>query len=537
MSDAREVTCRPRWTGALWILVGLGAAGTAAAVALRAYTGVHAWPAVGVLPALTGLVALWKCTARLRADARGLHSRTLLRRRSVPWSEVADLRLRLMYAQLHRSEESRRVSVLLRDGRTWVLPLPRSWTSDAREFDETLEALRALHRRHGPPEATGEPAHRTVISAGTTGSGWTGSLLLCALLLTGAGLSVWAIPAAGAYERDWRAAVPCAAEPGRQDPGDCPTVVPAVIRYTEPQPNRKTGWLYFTGARPLERLAVSQEAADAFRPGDRVRLTLWRGEVKAVAGDRHTWRDHTAGVGDLAMVAAGLTLLAGYPAARMLLRVRSRRRPDGEVLPSALPFAAALAVTALWLLPLCYLHPTAPFASPTTTTWTALGTVTTLTLVVWAWRATRIRPPGPLGPLGPPGETGQTGERLVRPGEPAEGEVFLPARFLEATAYNPHRFGTHVVVGGDGPPAVVPHSGPGRFAARPVPVSRLTLQRVRRARGDDPGVIPGDWHVAELDDAGTPVRLAAAPADLTRILRELPARRTRPDQPSDLTAP
>ncbi|MEU3198628.1 PH domain-containing protein [Streptomyces sp. NPDC006996] len=531
MSDAREVTCRPRWTGALWILVGLGAAGTAAAVALWAYTGVHAWPAVGVLPALTGLVALWKCTARLRADARGLHSRTLLRRRSVPWSEVADLRLRLMYAQLHRSEESRRVSVLLRDGRTWVLPLPRSWTSDAQEFDETLEALRALHRRHGPPEATGEPAHRTVISAGTTGSGWTGSLLLCALLPAGAGLSVWAIPSAGAYERDWTAAVPCAAEPGRQDPGDCLTVAPAVIRYTEPQPNRKTSWLYITGARPLERLAVSQEAADAFRPGDRVRLTWWRGEVKAVAGDRHTWRDHTAGVGDLAMVAAGLTLVAGYPAARMLLRVRSRRRPDGEVLPSALPFAAALAVTALWLLPLCYLHPTAPFASPTTTTWTALGTVTTLTLVVRAWRTTRIRPPGPLGP------PGETGEPLARPGEPAEGEVFLPP-----VSWRPPLTTRTTSVptsswGGDGPPAVIPHSGPGRFAARPVPVSRLTLQRVRRARGDDPGVIPGDWHVAELDDAGTPVRLAAAPADLTRILRELPARRTRPDQPSDLTAP
>ncbi|MEU3097454.1 PH domain-containing protein, partial [Streptomyces sp. NPDC006967] len=470
MSDAREVTCRPRWTGALWILVGLGAAGTAAAVALWAYTGVHAWPAVGVLPALTGLVALWKCTARLRADARGLHSRTLLRRRSVPWSEVADLRLRLMYAQLHRSEESRRVSVLLRDGRTWVLPLPRSWTSDAQEFDETLEALRALHRRHGPPEATGEPAHRTVISAGTTGSGWTGSLLLCALLPAGAGLSVWAIPSAGAYERDWTAAVPCAAEPGRQDPGDCLTVAPAVIRYTEPQPNRKTSWLYITGARPLERLAVSQEAADAFRPGDRVRLTWWRGEVKAVAGDRHTWRDHTAGVGDLAMVAAGLTLVAGYPAARMLLRVRSRRRPDGEVLPSALPFAAALAVTALWLLPLCYLHPTAPFASPTTTTWTALGTVTTLTLVVRAWRTTRIRPPGPLGP------PGETGEPLARPGEPAEGEVFLPARFLEATAYNPHHFGTHVVVGGGASMSFVkaPLSGLGWFGVAGV------MRRARR---------------------------------------------------------
>ncbi|MES4827556.1 PH domain-containing protein, partial [Streptomyces anthocyanicus] len=31
------------------------------------------------------------------------------------------------------------------------------------------------------------------------------------------------------------------------------------------------------------------------------------------------------------------------------------------------------------------------------------------------------------------------------------------------------------------------------------------------------------WQVAELDDAGEPVRLAAAPADLTRILHALGA--------------
>ncbi|NEC33410.1 PH domain-containing protein, partial [Streptomyces rubrogriseus] len=31
------------------------------------------------------------------------------------------------------------------------------------------------------------------------------------------------------------------------------------------------------------------------------------------------------------------------------------------------------------------------------------------------------------------------------------------------------------------------------------------------------------WHVAELDDAGGPVRLAAAPADLARILHALGA--------------
>ena len=99
------------------------------------------------------------------------------------------------------------------------------------------------------------------------------------------------------------------------------------------------------------------------------------------------------------------------------------------------------------------------------------------------------------------------------------GEVFLTARFLDHTDYNPHGFGTHIVLG-DGPPAVVPHGGPGQFAAKPIPVERLTAVNVRRARGDEEA-ISRSWHVAELDDAGTPVRLAAAPADLTRMLREL----------------
>ncbi|NEC05254.1 PH domain-containing protein, partial [Streptomyces sp. SID7909] len=29
--------------------------------------------------------------------------------------------------------------------------------------------------------------------------------------------------------------------------------------------------------------------------------------------------------------------------------------------------------------------------------------------------------------------------------------------------------------------------------------------------------VPRGWHIAELDDGGAPVRLAAAPADLARI--------------------
>ncbi|MGD3108307.1 hypothetical protein [Streptomyces sp. YGL11-2] len=43
--------------------------------------------------------------------------------------------------------------------------------------------------------------------------------------------------------------------------------------------------------------------------------------------------------------------------------------------------------------------------------------------------------------------------------------------------------------------------------------------RIAGARGSD--TVSRSRHIAELDDAGTPVRLAAAPADPTRILREL----------------
>ncbi|KUJ68532.1 hypothetical protein ACZ90_18270 [Streptomyces albus subsp. albus] len=53
-----------------------------------------------------------------------------------------------------------------------------------------------------------------------------------------------------------------------------------------------------------------------------------------------------------------------------------------------------------------------------------------------------------------------------------------------------------------------------------IPVERLTVTTVRRARGGD-GTLPESWHIAELDDAGRPVRLADTPVDPTRIIREL----------------
>lgn len=131
----------------------------------------------------------------------------------------------------------------------------------------------------------------------------------------------------------------------------------------------------------------------------------------------------------------------------------------------------------------------------------------TVALFALAWRATGVRKP----------ENG-VAEEVGRPGR----EVHLAARFLEHTDYNPHGFGTHIVLG-DGPPAVTPHPGPGRFAARRIPVERLTVKDVRRIRGSDGDTAPRSWHIAELDDAGEPVRLAAAPADLTRIVHELRA--------------
>ncbi|MDG9701479.1 PH domain-containing protein [Streptomyces sp. DH37] len=514
MTDAREVTCRPLHTRAWWFLVGLGAAGAVLAAARAAHHGrlLDGWLGAGLLLALVGAVSLHKVTARVRADAYGLHSRTLLRRRSVPWADVADLQVHLKHERNHRVEEVRRVGLVLRDGRRRLLPLPQSWSRADPAFDAELDALRALHRRHGAPES----GHVPVVSYRTAGRGLVGASVLCGLLLAGAGLAAWFVPGVASGERAWKSAVPCTARTPATERGECLTTLSAVIERTEAARPRQRGRLYFADGRPLERLEISYEDARKFRPGDSVELTVWRGGVREVAGERHVWRAHVPAPGEPAVIAAACALAAGYPGAQVLLRLRGRRLPDDEVLPSALPFAGALAGTGLWLLPLCYLHPTSLFSSPVAVAWAAAGSSATLGLLAWAWRATRVRTPGE------PGEAGGSGAA----GEPAvEGEVFLAARFLEHTDYNPHGFGTHIVLGG-GAPAVTPHSGPGRFAAKRIPVERLTVRNVRRARGGDGDTVPRGWHIAELDDAGEPVRLAAAPADLARIVRELASART-----------
>ncbi|MFF3316723.1 PH domain-containing protein [Streptomyces sp. NPDC003035] len=371
-----------------------------------------------------------------------------------------------------------------------------------------LAALRALHRRYGAPESS----HLPVVPYRTAGRAWAGSLALCALLLAGAGAAAWFVPAVSAEERAWRSALPCAAGTPAAERAECLTTLPAVIARTEANRPKQKSHLYFADSRPLERLDVPMEAALGFEPGDHVELTWWRGTVREVAGERYVWRAHLPTAGSQAVIAAMCALAAGYPGARALLRLRGRRLPDDEVLPSALPYAGVLVGTALWLLPLCYLHPTTLLASPVAVTWAAVGSLATLGLLAWAWRATRVRTPG------------ETEATEAPSGEEGEA-VFLAARFLEHADYNPYGFGTHIVLGG-GPPAVTPHSGPGRFAAKRIPVERLAVKDVRRPRGSDGDTVPTSWHVAELDDGGRPVRLAAAPADLARIIRALgPVRR------------
>ncbi|MFD3308115.1 PH domain-containing protein [Streptomyces sp. NPDC058694] len=522
MTDVREVSCRPPGKRVLLFLAALSAAGAAAALVRSAYSGPDGWLGGGLLLGLLGAGALHKATARVRADTYGVHSWTLLRRRSVRWGDIADLRVRLKYANTPRVQDTRAVSLLLRDGGRLLLPLPRSWSYDDPDFDAKLDAFRALHRLHGTPESD----HVPVVSYRTAGRGWAGSLALCLLLLGGAGLAAWFVPGAASGERAWRSATPCTAATPAAEREECLTTLTAVIARTDATWSRnKSSWLYFVDGRPMDRLAVSSDGAKMFEPGDSVELTVWRGEVREVVGERHVYRLHVPASGELAVVAAVCLLAAGYPAARVLLRLRGRRLPDDEVLPSALPFAGALVGTALWLLPLCYLHPTTLLTDPVAITWAAAGSAVTVAFLVWAWRATRVRTPGENDTTGATG--GVTGEVTGVTGGSAgtgsaEDDVFLAARFLEHTDYNPYGFGTHVVLGG-GPLAVTPHPGPGRFAAKPVPVERLAVKEVRRVRGSDGDTVPGGWHIAELDDAGTPVRLAAAPADLTRILRELAA--------------
>ncbi|MGW1467446.1 PH domain-containing protein [Streptomyces sp. NPDC002308] len=459
------------------------------------------------------LVGLGGAAPVVHADADGVRYRTPLRRRSVPWPDVVAVRVHRVHVN-SRHQEWRRVSLLLHDGRVRNLPQPRSYRTADPEFDAKVRELRALRHRYGAPS---EPEHLHVITKRTGGHrlfgpiAWSVPLLVVALIV-----AIWAVPQSLSDARAWPTAVPCTSATPVAELRECLATVPGVISRTGADRSKRHNYVSIDAGRDTGRIYVPYETAQAYSPGDRVEVTFWRGRPRSFVGAHGSWHDYRAPAGQLLALAVALALGACYPVALAVQRVRARRLPDDEVLPSALPFAGALVVTALWLLPLCVLHPTDPLGSPATVAWSATGTAVSVGLLVLAFRAARVLSPGPLGTDG----SGEADRADGAGGGDAE-EVFLPARFLEATEYNPYHFGTHVVLGGGEVLAVSPHSGPGRFGVKRVPVDRLTLVRVRRVRGEDGDEVSGGWHVAELDDAGTPVRLAAAPGDLSRILRAL----------------
>ncbi|MET9555333.1 PH domain-containing protein [Streptomyces sp. NPDC006645] len=498
-------------TSAVWVLLALGALALPVAAGCVAYrvtwlgadAPFQAGDVVGIVSLVFLLLGGWvlrMVTVSVRADADGVRVRTWLRRRSVPWSDVADVQ---HLVKTHRNGQTYRVVLRRRDGRTVTLPLPQGasgHTSYQERYEKDLAALRELHRRHGAPVAD----HPVVVTSRTAGRAWKGLLALGVALLAGSALAAAFVPATSAHLREWQAAVPC---PAGQFDRECLSTEQALVERTDPARGKGQSWLYFTDDRPAHRTSVDRDAANAFRPGDKVTLTLWRGAVYRVTGPRHEWTEHFATGGEVAVVSALLALGAGVPGSQLLIRRRARRQPADMVVPSVWPFVGVLAGTGVWLLPYVHTLTTDPFLSGEALRWSVPGVPVSVALFWWAWRATRIsRPAVPV--------------TAAVAAAPLTGSTFVAARFLDVTDYNPHRFGTHVVLG-DGPPAVLPHSGPGRFAAREIPVSRLSVGEIRRARGEEGDLVPRGWEVAELSDAGRPVRLAASPDDLRLVLREL----------------
>jgi hypothetical protein len=381
MADAADVTCRPRRKPLQWALIGTGTAGVILAALRFAYSGTLLDVGVytGVTAALMGIACLPTVAVRVRADAYGLHFRTLLRRLDVPWTDVADIRVDVRHGP---RRDVRHVSVALRDGHIRDLPLN---SRDHPDFEAELKALRGLQRRYGGPRTSRVPVLSYPHNV-------AGPLSVCLAALVFAGALAWSVPGSDAEYRAWKAAVPCTAGTPVEDPAGCTSTEQAVLARTKVVHAKGDSWLYFTDSRPFERLGVSWQAARDFHAGDHVTLTVWRDQVRVVTGAHHVWRYHFSSAAGGALGAAVSAVVGLAAGALAVLRVRGRGLRE-EDLPSTGPVAAALGVTALWLLPLCRLHPTTLFSSPVTIGWGAAGSLVTLALFARAWHATRI--PGP----------------------------------------------------------------------------------------------------------------------------------------------
>lgn len=325
----------------VWVLTGLAAVTGAVAVFLN---GTSMLPDEGarvvVIVALGfcllfGVIGAYLAALRVYADDRGVRTRTPFRRRSIFWSDVVEVCVTIH--PVYRSPDQRRVTLRLTDGTTRTLPLPYDQQYGPRneQFDVQVEQLRALHARYGsgsldaldssPRVVPPHPLlHPTVIIG-----------LVCAVFaLPFAAILVFLIlPHTAETERAWERAVSCTDATPSDDVRECLFPLPGKVEATNVDRGFRSfdSWVSFTDGRPVKRVEVSVEAAEAFRAGDDVEVTFWRGKAMTIAGDRYVWNKHVTPARDV-WIGAGVSTLAGtvglIVAVRRSRSVAAARRPD-----------------------------------------------------------------------------------------------------------------------------------------------------------------------------------------------------------------
>ncbi|GAA1426063.1 hypothetical protein GCM10009601_34150 [Streptomyces thermospinosisporus] len=314
-------------------------------------------------------------------------------------------------------------------------------------------------------------------------------LLVCAWLFS-------TVPDHQAEERAYRAARPVSV----------PARVEAKVDEVWGKSTRH--WLHVTERGSERRLRMSDVGDDIYgrvRPGDRVTVEYWRGEIRAVTFDGVTQQTHESPIGDWRMpLGIGLGLV---PVGVLLVwtgwyyRYRYPTAPKGRhtLMPGAVWAAGLMEGTIAFLasgadtvrdallVAACGIPPSA-----------AIGALT-----FWlVWR--RIR------------KADDTSD--IVPVVPAS-RITVSATVHGDVPYS--RYGCNLLVLGDGPPATTPDPA-GRVARVELP-DTLTVERVRGWRlGEDPDAWPGAYKyngvVIECRDGEKQVLIASRRRDAPVIL-------------------
>ena len=223
-----EVSCRPPGRRVLLFFAGLSAAGAGAALVRCGVPGAGRVAGGRRAARAAGRRGAPKATARVRADTYGVHSWTLLRRRSVRWGDIADLRVRLKYANTPGSRTPVVSACCCATDAGCSCRCRGAGPYDDPDFDAKLDAFRALHRLHGTPESDHVPV--VVVPHRRTGLGRVAGPVPAAA--RGRGPAAWFVPDAASGERAW-GGHPCTAGTPAAERDECLTTLPAVIARTD----------------------------------------------------------------------------------------------------------------------------------------------------------------------------------------------------------------------------------------------------------------------------------------------------------------